>query len=55
MNRTKIESYQSQYEAAESMLNDIYQGGIIGETAYNVINQALESMKEIIIEREGME
>ena len=46
---------QSQHEAAESMLNDIYQGGIIGETAYNVINQALENMKEIIIEREGME
>jgi len=45
---------QSQREAAESMLNDIYQGGIIGETAYNVINQALQSMRKIIIEREGM-
>lgn len=51
------ESYaiQSQCEAAESMINDIYQSGIIGETAYNVINQALQSMREIVIEREGME
>ncbi len=52
MNITKIESYQGQYEAAESMLNNIYQGEIIGETAYNVINQALQSMREMIAEKE---
>ncbi len=55
MNKAKIESHQSQYEAAESMLNDIYQGEIIGETAYNVINQALQSMGKIIAEREGLQ
>ncbi|WP_313413155.1 hypothetical protein [Sedimentibacter sp.] len=52
MNITKIESYQGQYEAAESMLNNIYQGEIIGATAYNVINQALQSMGEMIAEKE---
>lgn len=55
MLKIKIESYQSQYEAAESMLNDIYRAEIIGETAYNVINQALQSMGKIIAEREGLE
>ncbi len=49
----KTELYQDQFEAAESILNDIYQGGIIGETAYNVINQALQSMGKLIAEREG--
>lgn len=52
MNITKIESYQGQYEAAETMLNDLYKVYIIGETAYNVINQALQSMREIIAEKE---
>lgn len=50
--KVKSELYQDQYEAAESMLNDIYQGDIIGETAYNVINQALQSMGKLIAERE---
>ena len=49
----EIEMYQKQFESAEAMLNDIYQGGIIGETAYNVINQLLQSIRDIITKEES--
>lgn len=46
---------QDEYEAAEAMLNDIYQGEIIGETAYNVINLALQNIRYMISGRKGAE
>ena len=49
-----IEEIKAREQAAEACINDIYDGEIIGETAYNIINHALQGMDDLLSEVERL-